>query len=89
MQVVGDPRRFGRSPTEFHEANQHLRSEWKYAMSGDGNPMIPNAGEDARVRLDVLSEIPDVWQREVQRWSELNQNCRTALNVKSLGSRPQ
>ena len=29
-------------------------------------------GEDLRARLNVLSELPKLWQQQVERWSQLN-----------------
>ena len=37
-------------------------------------------GEDARARLNILSEIPEEWDRQVCRWAELNAGCRTSLD---------
>ncbi len=50
------------------------------------NPLSLNAtathdtkrGEDARLRLNVLSEIPDIWIRYVKEWMELNKAIRKA-----------
>jgi (1->4)-alpha-D-glucan 1-alpha-D-glucosylmutase len=33
-------------------------------------------GEDVRARLAALSEIPDLWEREVRTWFALNAPCR-------------
>jgi (1->4)-alpha-D-glucan 1-alpha-D-glucosylmutase len=37
-------------------------------------------GEDARVRIDVLSEFPAEWARRVRRWATLNRRRKTAVN---------
>ena len=37
-------------------------------------------GEDARARINVISEIPDEWSREVARWMRLNKAHRTLVD---------
>jgi (1->4)-alpha-D-glucan 1-alpha-D-glucosylmutase len=37
-------------------------------------------GEDVRARINVLSEIPDEWSREVSRWMRLNRTHRTMVD---------
>jgi (1->4)-alpha-D-glucan 1-alpha-D-glucosylmutase len=37
-------------------------------------------GEDARLRINVLSEMPGAWQQQVQEWRQLNAPLRTLLN---------
>ena len=39
-------------------------------------------GEDARARLNVLSEIPDEWEREVFTWAALNKRHKTMIDEK-------
>ena len=39
-------------------------------------------GEDVRIRLNVLSEIPDQWIRIVQHWFELNRHARVPVDGK-------
>ncbi len=70
--------RFGTSPAQFHEANRQRQAEWRYAMLATATHDTKR-GEDTRVRLDVLSEIPDEWEVEVNSWSELNQGRRSRL----------
>lgn len=77
-EVGGNPTRFGTQPEDFHIANTHLQAEWPYAMSATATHDTKR-GEDARVRLSVLSEMPDAWEQEVNRWSELTQSARTQL----------
>src|SRR5262249_33745417 len=34
-------------------------------------------GEDSRARLNVLSEIPEDWEKHVRRWARLNKGLKT------------
>lgn len=78
-EVGGDPSRFGVSAAEFHEMNQLRRQEWPYEMTGTGTHDT-KLGEDVRARVNVLSEIPDEWEREVSKWMRLNKGARTIVD---------
>ena len=77
--VGGDPERFGRSIREFHEAAARRQEEWPYEMLATATHDT-KLGEDVRARINVLSEIPDVWSREVSRWMRLNRGHRTMVD---------
>ena len=78
-EVGGDPSRFGVSAAEFHELNQHRREEWPYEMITTGTHDT-KLGEDVRARIDVLSEMPEEWEREVSKWMRLNKTARTIVD---------
>jgi (1->4)-alpha-D-glucan 1-alpha-D-glucosylmutase len=77
--VGGDPARFGRSPEEFHQANQQRQQEWPYAMLATATHDTKR-GEDARARINVLSEIPQEWRTMLFRWSRINAGMRTLVD---------
>jgi (1->4)-alpha-D-glucan 1-alpha-D-glucosylmutase len=77
-EVGGDPSRFGVSAGEFHELNQLRRHEWRFEMTSTGTHDT-KLGEDVRARIDVLSEMPDEWEREVSKWMRLNKAARTIV----------
>jgi len=70
-EVGGDPERFGLSPTAFHHANQARLQDWPFCMLA-GATHDHKRGEDARVRLAVISECPEDWAQRVRRWQDLN-----------------
>jgi (1->4)-alpha-D-glucan 1-alpha-D-glucosylmutase len=78
-EVGGDPSRFGVSSGEFHELNLLRRQEWPYEMISTGTHDT-KLGEDVRARIDVLSEMPDEWEREVSKWMRLNKGARTIVD---------
>jgi (1->4)-alpha-D-glucan 1-alpha-D-glucosylmutase len=78
-EVGGDPSRFGVGAAEFHEMNQVRRQAWPYEMIATGTHDT-KLGEDVRTRVDVLSEIPDDWEREVYKWMRLNKGARTLVD---------
>jgi (1->4)-alpha-D-glucan 1-alpha-D-glucosylmutase len=85
-EVGGDPSRFGVSAGEFHEINQLRRQEWPYEMIATGTHDT-KLGEDVRARIDVLSELPDEWEREVAKWMRLNKGARTIVDGEPVPDR--
>ena len=75
-EVGGDPRRFGIAVPEFHRRNAARRERWAHSLLATATHDTTR-GEDARVRIDALSEIPDLWARHVTRWRRLTRNFRT------------
>jgi (1->4)-alpha-D-glucan 1-alpha-D-glucosylmutase len=78
-EVGGDPAKFGYSAREFHEISLLRRQEWPYEMLATATHDT-KVGEDVRTRIDVLSEIPDEWGREVSRWMRLNRGLRPLVD---------
>lgn len=81
---IGDsPTNFGLSIKDFHQKMLQRRKE---------NPLSLNAtathdtkrGEDARMRLDVLSEIPGEWFKIVEEWKGIAQTIRKDQNIPDL-----
>jgi len=72
-EVGGDPRRFGISVPAFHHANQERVSRWPHTML-NSSTHDSKRSEDVRARINVLSEIPDLWERMVRRWSRVNRS---------------
>ncbi|MBI1849489.1 MAG: malto-oligosyltrehalose synthase [Planctomycetes bacterium] len=77
-EVGGDPRRFGTSPTRFHEENGRRLEMCPHSVLATSTHDTKR-GEDARTRIDALSEIPEQWRRAVSRWARLNSANRTKL----------
>ena len=74
-EVGGDPDRFGRTVDEFHAANLHRREHWPREMNATATHDTKR-GEDARARLNVLSEWPGEWREAVTAWTRLNRAVR-------------
>ena len=70
-EVGGDPDRFGTTVAEFHEANLERHREWPLTMLATSTHDSKRS-EDARARIDVLSEIPFEWKNNVSEWRKLN-----------------
>ncbi|MBV8610501.1 MAG: malto-oligosyltrehalose synthase, partial [Singulisphaera sp.] len=78
-EVGGDPSRFGNSPSLFHALNVLRLKEWPGGLSATATHDTKR-GEDARIRIDVLSELPGEWRTRLARWSRWNTRKRLALN---------
>lgn len=73
--VGGDPYSFGISPETFHEKNVERHTSWPHAMLATSTHDTKRS-EDVRARINVLSEIPEVWKETLARWSKLNEKFK-------------
>jgi (1->4)-alpha-D-glucan 1-alpha-D-glucosylmutase len=78
-EVGGTPTRFGESPEEFHASNKERFERYPLAMSATSTHDAKR-GEDARARLNVLSEIPKLWAEKVKLWMRINASARTLVD---------
>jgi len=77
-EVGGDPDRFGVSLDEFHKFLQRRQENWRHAMNASSTHDTKR-GEDARARINVLSELPDEWERQLRTWSKINRAKKTTV----------
>jgi (1->4)-alpha-D-glucan 1-alpha-D-glucosylmutase len=78
-EVGGDPRRFGMSVAAFHHVTQERARSWPRAMVTTATHDTKR-GEDGRVRLALLSEIPREWARRLTQWFRLNRSRRSVID---------
>ena len=78
-EVGGDPRTFCVSRTRFHQANKIRQHSWPQSMLATSTHDSKRS-EDVRARLNVLSEIPNLWKRRVKLWMKLNRRHTRRLN---------
>jgi (1->4)-alpha-D-glucan 1-alpha-D-glucosylmutase len=78
-EVGGNPEHFGISTSEFHDFNHKRQARWIHAMSTTATHDTKR-GEDIRARLNVLSEIPEEWQKQVSNWYEINRSRKKNIN---------
>jgi (1->4)-alpha-D-glucan 1-alpha-D-glucosylmutase len=78
-EVGGDPDRFGTVPKDLHEYLSKRQSRWPFALSALTTHDTKRS-EDARARINVLSELPDEWGTQIERWSKLNDRHRTGAD---------
>ena len=69
---VGDaPDAFGISIANFHKKMKQRQQLWPLSMNGTSTHDTKR-GEDARARLNVLTDLPDEWLRTVELWRKIN-----------------
>jgi (1->4)-alpha-D-glucan 1-alpha-D-glucosylmutase len=70
-EVGSDPSQFGISVDEFHAFNQMRSAQWPHTMNATATHDTKR-GEDARARLNVLSELPEEWNNHLLNWHAIN-----------------
>jgi (1->4)-alpha-D-glucan 1-alpha-D-glucosylmutase len=80
-EVGGDPGNRGlRGDVEaFHRTNTRRRATHPRTMNATSTHDTKRS-EDVRARINVLSEIPDIWIRELRRWMRWNRGKRTTVD---------
>lgn len=82
-EVGGHPGKFGLTVADFHKFNQEQNSTWTHKMNATATHDTKR-GEDARARLNVLSEIPEEWENQVETWSDINRSCKIDVRGKAV-----
>lgn len=85
-EVGGEPSRLGRTVQEFHRGNLTRLQNWPFEMLASSTHDT-KLGEDVRARINVLSEIPDLWRREAGRWMRMNAGNRTMVEAEPAPDR--
>lgn len=85
-EVGGDPTRFGRSVSEFHADNQVRQSQWPLSLLATATHDTKR-GEDARARINVLSEMPRDWRAAIGRWSRITASVRRSVQEHTAPTR--
>lgn len=74
-EVGGDPEHFGMPVEDFHKRMRDRQARWPYTLSASSTHDTKRS-EDARARINVLSELPREWKLYVRRWNRLNRQHR-------------
>jgi (1->4)-alpha-D-glucan 1-alpha-D-glucosylmutase len=82
-EVGGDPRRLGGTLEEFHAVNAERQRTQPAGMLGTSTHDTKR-GEDARMRLVTLAEIPEQWAERVRSWHRILGEEARALDDASL-----
>lgn len=85
-EVGGKPEQFGIDLAEFHSLNRQRAERWPHAMLGTSTHDTKRS-EDVRLRIAALSEIPEVWDKAIRRWSKLNKKYRSKVDDRIAPSR--
>src|SRR5215210_125303 len=77
-EVGGEPALIGVSLERFHERNRDRQETWPHTLSATSTHDTKR-GEDTRARINVLSEIPEEWNRALHRWRETNRKQKASV----------
>ena len=70
----------------FHRKNRERLADWPHSMNATSSHDTKRS-EDVRARINVLSEIPDVWSRRLARWSAWNDPKKQSVDELPAPSR--
>lgn len=77
-EVGTEPEQLAITETAWHAASRERRRHFPRALLATATH-DHKRGEDARARLAVLSEIPELWEAALGRWMRLNASLRKDL----------
>ena len=77
-EVGGDPSAFGTSLEAYHRSNTGSAVHWPNSMLATATHDTKR-GEDARARINVLSEIPAEWEGKIKRWTKFNRKYKRRI----------
>jgi (1->4)-alpha-D-glucan 1-alpha-D-glucosylmutase len=81
-EVGGEPAGFGISVNAFHRRAGETAARWPHTLNATGTHDTKRS-EDIRARINVLSELPEEWERRLFHWSDANRALK-----RTVGGRP-
>ncbi|MBI3453359.1 MAG: malto-oligosyltrehalose synthase [Rhodospirillales bacterium] len=85
-EVGGHPAHFAVTAAMFHRQNHERMQHWPHSMLATATHDTKR-GEDARMRIAVLSEDGRIWGRHARRWAALNRYKRRIVDDAPLPAR--
>src|SRR5260370_5732738 len=85
-EVGSDPRPFGMSAAAFHRLTQERARLWPRTMLTTATHDTKR-GEDGRLRIALLSELPREWGRRVRHWLRLTRRDRAEIDREPVPGR--
>src|SRR5690606_18359350 len=83
---VGDsPGYFGISAEQFHHAMEERHKNLPLSLNATATHDTKR-GEDARARLNVLSDMPVKWMEEARRWRNMNKKYKKQIEDREIPS---
>jgi len=85
-EVGGNPHRFGISAGDFHRFLEKRAKLCPHSLNATSTHDTKR-GEDARARINVLSEILKEWERMIKTWSKINRGKKRKIYGKGVPDR--
>ncbi len=75
-EVGGNPAAFGGSVDAFHRHCEYIQADYPLTLCATATHDTKR-GEDTRLRINLLSEIPEKWSDTVKKWMEMTAGHQT------------
>ncbi|MBN9389656.1 MAG: malto-oligosyltrehalose synthase [Chloroflexi bacterium] len=85
-EVGGEPDQFGISQANFHRQQADRQRNWPFSILTTSTHDTKRS-EDVRLRIDVLSEIPQEWRQALGRWTRFNKKHKKTVEGQLAPSR--
>ncbi|HEY6483301.1 MAG TPA: malto-oligosyltrehalose synthase [Steroidobacteraceae bacterium] len=72
-EVGGEPDAYGSTVRAYHGDSENRARFWPHEMLATSTHDTKRS-EDVRARINVLSEMTQVWRRTIERWSRINRS---------------
>jgi (1->4)-alpha-D-glucan 1-alpha-D-glucosylmutase len=82
-EVGGNPYQCGVRLEAFHKFNHDRAECWPHTLNATSTHDTKR-GEDTRTRINVLSEIPLEWEKQLVTWSKLNEDKKKIINGRGV-----
>ncbi|GAA4425279.1 malto-oligosyltrehalose synthase [Pontibacter saemangeumensis] len=82
-EVGNSPDIFHLNDDEFHERMLYRQRVYPHSINATATHDTKR-GEGARIRLNVLSELPEEWEAKVQEWLEISRKHTTRITTNDL-----
>src|SRR5437868_13735958 len=78
-EVGGEPEHFGNTVESFHESNRLRARKWPRSLLSTATHDTKR-GEDTRVRIDALSELPEDWRKTAIAFARRSEKLRREVD---------
>ena len=78
-EVGGNPESFGFPVPAFHAQNADKARRWPHTLNATSTHDSKRS-EDTRVRISVISELPDEWRDATRSWHRLNRSHKRRVH---------
>ncbi|MEY2528759.1 MAG: (1-_4)-alpha-D-glucan 1-alpha-D-glucosylmutase [Verrucomicrobiota bacterium] len=81
-EVGGEPQHFGISVEDFHARNLERQRDWPATLLATSTHDTKRS-EDVRARILAISELPQLWRSNLQRWRVINRRWKRNVDENS------
>ena len=82
-EVGGDPDSTGVPPDAFHEFLSNRQKHNRHTLNATSTHDTKRA-EDVRARINVLSEVPALWEEKLRQWASWNKPKKKLVNERPV-----